>query len=60
VRGVILRPVRAPRLFFGVEVIEVAAKLIKPVDRGQILVAIAKMVLAELPGGITQRLQSLS
>ena len=36
------------RLFLGVQVIEVAEELIKPVVRGQMLVKVTKVVLAEL------------
>src|SRR4051812_28176114 len=49
--------VRIFRLFLGVQVVEIAKKLVEPVRRWQELVLIAKMVLAELAGGVTQRLQ---
>ena len=47
------------RLFLGVEVIEVAEELIEAVHRGQIFVAIAQVVLAELAGGVAERLEQL-
>src|SRR5262249_22539409 len=37
------------RLFFGVEVIEVAKELVESVDGGQEFVTVAKVVLAKLP-----------
>ena len=46
-------------LLLGVEVVEVAEELVEPVHRGQELVAVAQMVLAELAGGIAQRLERL-
>ena len=45
------------RLFLGVQMIEVAEKLIKAVIGGQMLIAIAQMVLAKLAGGITSGLE---
>ena len=53
----ILGVVRQFGLFFGVEVIEIAEKFVKPVHGRQIFIAIAEMVLAELAGGIAERLQ---
>ena len=55
-RGV-LRVVRVLRLFLGVQVIEVAEELVEAVHRGQELVLVAQMVLAELAGRVTERLQ---
>jgi hypothetical protein len=40
-------------------VVEIAEELIETVDRGQVFVTIAQMVLAELPGRITHRLKQL-
>ena len=44
-------------LFLGVQVVQVAVELIETVDRGQVLVAVAQMVLAELPGAIAEFLE---
>ena len=46
-------------LVLGIEVIEVAKKLVEAMDRWQELVAVAEMVLAELPGHIAERLEQL-
>jgi hypothetical protein len=48
-----------PRLLLGVEVVEVAEELVEPVDRRQVLVEVAEVVLAELPGRVAQRLEQL-
>src|SRR4051794_21402601 len=53
----VLRIVRVFRLLLGIEVIEIAEKLIEPVHRRQELVFISKVVLAELAIRVTQRLQ---
>ncbi len=53
----ILRVVHALRLLFRVQVVEVAEPLIEPVDRGQHVVAVAEVVLAELARHVAQRLQ---
>ena len=45
-------------IFHRVEVIEVAEELVEAVDRGQKLVPVAQVILAELPGGITHCLES--
>jgi hypothetical protein len=45
-------------LFLGIEMVEVAEELIEPVIGGQELVLVAQVVLAELPGGVTQVLQN--
>ena len=55
----ILRIVGVLGLFLGIEVIEVAEELIEAVHRRQELVAVAEMVLAELAGGVAERLQRL-
>src|SRR4030095_1769399 len=57
--GRIFRVVRQLRLFLRVQVVEVAVELVEPVDGGQIFVAVAKVVLAELPGRIAERLERL-
>ena len=44
-------------LILGVQVIKIAEELVEAVNRGQKLVAVAKMVLTELPGRVTQRLE---
>ena len=50
--GGVLRVVRQLRLLLGIEVVEVAEELVESVDRGQRLVAIADVVLAELAGRV--------
>ena len=55
----ILRIVGQLRLFFGVEVIEVAEELVEAVHGRQKLVAVAEVVLAELAGGVAERLEQL-
>ena len=55
----ILRVVRQFRLFLGVQVVEVAVELVKAVHGGQEFVAIPQVVLAELAGGIAERLEQL-
>ena len=45
------------RLLLGVEVVEVAEELVEAVDRGQVLVAVAEVVLAELAGRVAERLE---
>ena len=45
------------RLVFGIQVIEVAEELVEAVHRGQEFVAVAEMVLAELPGRVALRLE---
>ena len=49
--------VRQFRFFLGVEVIEIAEEFVEPVHGRQIFVAIAQMVLAELTGGVAERLR---
>src|SRR6185369_5992122 len=55
----ILRIVSMLRLLLRIEVIEIAEKLIEPVHCRQEFVAVAEMILAELPGGIAEGLQRL-
>ena len=45
------------RLFFGVQVVEVAEPLVEAVHGRQELVAVAQVVLAELRGGVALRLE---
>ena len=47
------------RLLLGVEVVEVAEELVEAVDGRQVLVAVAEVVLAELAGGVAERLEQL-
>ena len=49
----VLRVVPVFRLLLGIEVIEVAEELIEAMLRGQVFVAVALVVLAELAGGVT-------
>ena len=53
----VLGVVRILRLFLGVEMVEIAEELVEAMHGRQILVAVAEMVLAELPGGVAERLQ---
>src|SRR5262249_35933394 len=53
------RVVEVLRLFLGIEVIEVAEELIEAVDRGQIFVQIAEVVLSVLSRRVAERLQRL-
>ena len=53
----VLRIVRQLRLLLGVEVVEVAEELVEAVDGRQRLVAVADVVLAELPGGVAEVLE---
>src|SRR5262249_40354274 len=55
----ILGIVRMLRLVLGIEVVEIAEELVEAMHRRQELVAVAEMVLAELPGGIALRLEQL-
>ena len=55
----VLRVVGVLRLLLGVEVVEVAEELVEAVHRRQVLVAVAEVVLAELAGGVAQRLEQL-
>ena len=49
--------VQVLRLLFGVQVIEVAEELVEAVHGGQMLVAVALVVLAELSGGVALSLE---
>ena len=53
--GRILRVVDILRFLLGIEVVEVAEPFVEPVDRGQHVVAVAEVVLAELAGRIAKR-----
>ena len=55
-RGV-LRIIDLLRELLSIQVIEVAVELIEPMHRRQVLVAVAQVVLAELPGRVAQGLQ---
>ena len=55
----VLRIVGVLGLLLGVQVVEVAEELVEAVDRGQELVPVAEMVLAELAGDVAQRLEQL-
>ncbi len=47
------------RRFLGVEVVEIAEELVEAVNRRKELVLVAEMVLAELAGGVAERLEEL-
>src|SRR5262249_11539271 len=53
----VLGIVRTFRLLLGVQVIEIAEELVESVRSGKKLIAVSQMVLPELSGGVTQRLQ---
>ena len=53
----ILRIVGQFRFFLGVQVIEIAEEFVEAVHGRQVFVAVAEMVLAELAGGIAERLE---
>ena len=55
--GRVLRIVGQLGLFLGIQVIEVAEELVEAVDGRQRLVAVADVVLAELPGGVAEVLE---
>ena len=57
--GGILGIVGILRLLLGVQVVEIAEELIEAMHRRQELVAVAEVVLAELPGGVAERLEQL-
>jgi hypothetical protein len=57
--GRILRVVGILRLFLGVEVVEIAEELIETMHRRQVFISVAKMILAELPGGVTECLHDI-
>ena len=56
---VVLRIVGPLRLLLGIEVVEVAEEFVEAVLGRQVFVAVAEMVLAELAGGIAERLERL-
>jgi hypothetical protein len=56
---VLVRIILLLGFFLRVEVVEVAEELVEPVHRGKVLVQVAEVVLAELAGGISQRLEQL-
>ena len=47
------------RFFLGIQVIEIAEELVEAVHGRQIFIAVAEVVLAELAGGVAERLQQL-
>src|SRR5580693_1574918 len=47
------------RLLLCVQMVEVAEELVEPVHRRQVLVPVAEVVLPELAGSVSQRLQKL-
>ena len=53
----ILRIVHLLEFLLGVEVIEIAEELVESVHGGQVLVAVAEVVLAELSGGVAEGLE---
>jgi len=53
----ILWVVRQFGFLFGVEVIQVAEELVEAVHRGQVLVAVAEVVLSELASGVALRFE---
>ena len=55
--GRVLRVVREFGLFLRVQVIEIAEEFVEPMYGRQEFVAVAQMVLAELAGGVAQRLE---
>ena len=55
----VLEVVRVLRLLLGVEVVERAEELVEAVRGGQVLVEVAEVVLAELPGHVALRLEQL-
>jgi hypothetical protein len=55
----ILRIVGVFRVFFCIEVIQVAKELVEAVRGGQEPVQIAEVVLAELPGGVPDRFEEI-
>ena len=53
------RVVEVLGLLLGVQVVQIAEELVEAVHGRQVLVAIAEVVLAELAGGVAERLQEL-
>ena len=56
---IVLRIVGSLRLLLGVEVVKIAEELVEAVIGRQILVPVAEVVLAELSGGVAERLERL-
>jgi hypothetical protein len=56
---ILVRVVELLGLLFGVQVIQVSVELVEAVNRRQVLVQVAEVVLAELPCRITQWLEQL-
>jgi hypothetical protein len=56
----VLRIVHVLRFVFRVEVVKIAEELVEAVYGGKKFVAVADVVLAELAGRITERLEKLS
>jgi hypothetical protein len=50
-------PIRQFRFLFRIQVVQVAEKFVEPMHGRQVFVAVSQMVLAELSGRVTQRLQ---
>ena len=57
--GVVLGVIGPLGLLLGIEVVEVAEEFVEAVLGGQVFVTVAEMVLAELAGGVAERLQRL-
>ncbi|MNV12344.1 hypothetical protein D3C71_1029420 [compost metagenome] len=57
--GIVFWPVRTLRLFFGVEVVQVAEELVETVVGRQVFILVAQVVLAELAGGVALGLEGL-
>ena len=55
--GLVVRERVPVRVRHGVEVVQVAEELVEAVQRRQVLVQVAEVVLAELPGGVALRLE---
>ena len=56
---ILVRVVELLGLLLGIEVVKVAEELVEPVHGWKMLVHVAEVVLAELAGGIAQRLEKL-
>jgi hypothetical protein len=55
----LIRVVHVLGLLLGVQVVEVPEELVEPVDRGQVLVLVAEVVLSELAGDVAERFEQL-
>ena len=55
--AVLVRVVELLRFLLGVEVVQVAEELVEPVQRRQVLVQVAEVVLAELTRRVSERLE---